>query len=34
MPPFNETPDIPTPNDITCVVCYVDKLRPNTSPEV
>ena len=34
IPPFNETSDMPTPNDITFVVCYVDKLRPNTSPEV
>ena len=34
MQPFNETPDMPTPNDIACVARSVDKMRPNTSPEV
>ena len=34
MPPFSETPDMPTHNYITCVVCYLYKLTPNTSPEV
>ena len=34
MPPFNEIPDMPTPNDITYVLRSADKLRPNTSPEV
>ena len=32
--PFNETIDMSTHNDITCVVRSVDKMRPNTSSEV
>ena len=34
MPQFNETQDMPTPNDITYVVRSADKIRPNTSPEL